>query len=147
MTRAAILRLLLLAICAVVALSPAQAGFSLPAPVLQYTGKEYYTTAAGAFIRYRFDVTNKNAYPAALFAAAPDLPPCGNNTNSSRTWVDFFDQNGRRLYGFCALGTNTALGTIWFAAPQDQPPPEGVYIEMHDRLTNTRLRSNAELVR
>lgn len=147
MTRTAIFRLLPMAICAMLALSPVRAGLTLPAPVLQYTGKEYYSTAAGAFIRYRFDVTNKSAFPAAMFAPAPGLPPCGANTNSSRTWVDFFDQNGRRLYGFCALGTNTALDSLWFAVPQDQPPPDGVYIEMIDRQTNSRLRSNTAPVR
>jgi hypothetical protein len=78
-----------------------------------------------------------------MFAAAPNLPPCGLNTNSSRTWVDFF--NGRtnaRLYGFCALGSPENLGRIWFATPEGEIPPSYIYIVIHDRQTNTRYRSN-----
>ncbi len=115
-----------------------------PAPVLHYLGHEHYSTGAGVFIRYRFEVANKAAFPAALFAPAPNLPPCGNNTNSSRTWLDFFGQDGRRLYGFCALGSPADLGTIWFALPPGQDPPNWVYVELNDRQTNQRYRSNLE---
>ncbi|HTU12809.1 MAG TPA: hypothetical protein VMG08_18105 [Allosphingosinicella sp.] len=113
-----------------------------PNPVLYLMGLEEYTTASGAFTRYRYDVHNKTSYPAAMFAPAPQLPPCGNNANSARSWVDFFDKDGRRLYGFCALGSPNDLGSIWFALPSGTVPPSYVYIEIHDRQTNTRLRSN-----
>lgn len=93
-------------------------------------------------IRYRFDVINSDAYPAELFAASPDLPPCGKNTKSSRTWVDLFDQSGKRLHGFCALGKPEALSTIWFAIPSDIVPPSWIYIQMHDRKTDTKYKSN-----
>ena len=115
----------------------------LPNPILYLTGTEPYTTPSGSFMRYRYDVLNKDAYPAAMFAAAPALPPCGSNTNASRTWVDFF--NGRtnaRIYGFCALNSPSGLGQIWFALPEGQIPPSYVYIEMTDRQTNTKYRSN-----
>ena len=115
----------------------------LPNPILYLTGTEPYTVNGTNFMRYRYDVFNKDAYPAAMFAAAPGLPPCGNNANSSRTWVDFF--NGRtnaRIYGFCALGQPSNLGSIWFALPEGQLPPSYVYIEMNDRQTNTKYRSN-----
>ena len=112
-------------------------------PVLYLTGIEYYTTASGNFVRYRYDVLNKDSYPAAMFAAAPDLPPCGRNTNSSRTWVDFFNaRTNQRLYGFCALGSPENLGRIWFATPEGDVPPSYIYIELIDRQTNTRYRSN-----
>jgi hypothetical protein len=75
----------------------------LPNPVLYLMGTETYHTGGKDFIRYRYDVLNKDSYPAALFAASPALPPCGANTKSSRTWVGFFDERGKRLYGFCAL--------------------------------------------
>lgn len=116
---------------------------ALPNPVLYLTSIEPYTTAGGNFMRYRYDVLNKSAYPAAMFAAAPALPPCGSNTNAARTWVDFF--NGRtnaRIYGFCALNSPDGLGRIWFALPEGQVPPSYIYIEMIDRQTNTRYRSN-----
>lgn len=114
----------------------------VPNPILYLLGQEYYTTGGGSFVRYRYDVFNKQAYPAAMFAPAPNLPPCGSNTNSARTWVDFFTSRGQRLYGFCALGSPSDLGSIWFALPEGQIPPSYVYIEMTDRQTNTKYRSN-----
>lgn len=115
-------------------------------PVLHFTGHEHYSTPQGNWVRYRFDVTNKADFPAQLFAPAPNLPPCGTNTNSSRTWVDFFNQNGQRLYGFCALNSPQHLGSIWFAWPDDQDPPARVYIELNDRQTSTKYRSNSERI-
>ena len=114
----------------------------LPNPVLYLTGTEFYHANGKDFIRYRYDVLNKDSYPADLFAAAPLLPPCGANTKSSRTWLDFFDQRGKRLYGFCALGKPADLGTIWFALEVGVVPPSYVYIEMTDRQTNTKYKSN-----
>ena len=75
----------------------------LPNPVLFLVTQEYYTAGGTDFVRYRYDVMNKDAYPAEMFAPAPGLPPCGANKNSSRSWVDIFDSRGKRLYGFCAL--------------------------------------------
>jgi hypothetical protein len=114
----------------------------LPNPVLYLTSTEFYTTGGKDWIRYKYDVLNKDAYPTELFAAAPALPPCGTNTNSSRTWVDFFDSRGKRLYGFCALGKPDDLGSIWFALPEDEVPPSWVYIEINDRQTSTKYKSN-----
>ena len=114
----------------------------LPNPVLYMTSTEPYSTGGKQFIRYKYDVLNKDSYPADLFAAAPALPPCGRNTKASRTWVDFFDQRGKRLYGFCALGKPADLGTIWFALEADVVPPSYVYIELTDRQTNTKYKSN-----
>ena len=48
----------------------------LPNPILFFTGQEVYETGGKQFIRYRYDVLNKDVYPNELFAAAPDLPPC-----------------------------------------------------------------------
>src|SRR6267142_4965564 len=109
----------------------------LPNPVLYLTSTEFFSAGGKDFIRYKYDVFNKDAYPADLFAAAPALPPCGRNTKSSRTWVDFFDSRGKRLYGFCALGKSDDLTGIWFALESDVVPPSYIYIEMNDRQTNT----------
>ena len=115
---------------------------AVPNPILYLISTEPYVANGQNFMRYRYDVFNKDAYPAAMFAPAPGLPPCGSNTNSSRTWVDFFDGGGRRLYGFCALGRPQDLGQIWFALPEGQLPPSYVYVELNDRATNTRYKSN-----
>lgn len=141
--RKMLLRTLLAAGLTVAASGGADASQPLPNPVLYLTGTEVYATQGGSFIRYRYDVLNKDAYPAAMFAAAPGLPPCGNNANSSRTWVDIFDgRSNNRLYGFCALGSPGQLANLWFALPEGQVPPSYIYIELNDRQTNTRLRSN-----
>src|SRR5438552_12572178 len=87
----------------------------IPNPVLYLAGTEAYQAGGKNFIRYKYDVFNKDQYPADMFAAAPALPPCGKNTKASRTWVDFFDQRGARLYGFCALAKPSDLNQIWFA--------------------------------
>ena len=113
-----------------------------PNPILYLTGTEYYTANGKNWIRYRYDVLNRDQYPAEMFAAAPGLPPCGSNTNSSRSWVDFFDQRGRRLYGFCALGSPANLNGIWFSLEEGVIPPSYIYIEINDRQTNTKYRSN-----
>lgn len=114
-----------------------------PNPMLYLLRTEPYTTPSGSFVRYRYDVFNRASYPAAMFAAAPALPPCGNNANASRTWVDIFEHpTNRRLYGFCALGSPNDLAQIWFALPEGQLPPSYIYIELNDRQTGTRYRSN-----
>lgn len=113
-----------------------------PNPILYLTGIEYYSANGKDWVRHRYDVLNKDSYPADMFAAAPSLPPCGSNTNSSRSWVDFFDSRGQRLYGFCALGSPQNLGSIWFATEQGNVAPSWVYIVIHDRQTNTKFKSN-----
>jgi hypothetical protein len=113
-----------------------------PKPVLYLMRTEPYSANGKNWIRYRYDVANKAEYPAEMFAAAPGLPPCGLNTNASRTWVDFFDGTGKRLYGFCALGKPADLGLLWFALEEGVIPPSYVYIELNDRQTNTKYKSN-----
>ena len=132
----------LLAVVAAAIMASAAFAQGIPNPVLTLTGTEHYAANGQNFVRYRFSVFNRDAYPAAMFAAAPDLPPCGSNTNASRSWVDFYDKNGKRLYGFCALGSPADLGRIWFATKEGTIPPSYVYIEITDRQTNTKYKSN-----
>lgn len=113
----------------------------LPQPVLFITGTEYFETGGKQYARYKFSVENRAEYPDELFAPAPTLPPCGSNTNSSRTWVDFFDSTGKRLNGFCAL-KKAGLGEIYFNMETGVVPPSYVYIELTDRKTNTKYKSN-----
>jgi len=114
----------------------------LPNPVLFFMGQEHVVINGKNMIRYTYDVFNKDAYPAELFAAAPGLPPCGANTKAARTWVDIYDQNGKRLNGFCALGKPADLDKIYFALEEEMIPPSYVYIELNDRQTNTKYKSN-----
>lgn len=115
---------------------------ALPNPVLFMTGSELFKTGGKVFVRYRYDVFNKDAYPADFFAASPNLPPCGKNTKAARTWVDVYDQSGKRLQGFCAFSKPADLSSIWFALEEGTIPPSWVYIELTDRQTNTKYKSN-----
>lgn len=114
----------------------------LPNPVLVFLGSEPVEISGKQVMRYYYDVDNKSAYPADMFAAAPDLPPCGANTNASRTWVDIYNQHGKRLNGFCALGKPADLNKIWFAFDSNEVPPSWIYIELNDRKTGTKYKSN-----
>lgn len=113
-----------------------------PNPVLVYIGQEPYQANGKNWVRYKYFVFNKAEYPNTMFAASPNLPPCGKNTKASRTWVDIYDQNGKRLYGFCALGSNNDLDKLWFALEEGVLPPSWIYIEMNDRQTSTKYKSN-----
>ena len=130
--------------CLVILASQAVASspLPLPNPILVFVGAEYFEAGGKQHTRYYYDVFNKEAYPNELFAAAPALPPCGANTNASRTWVDIFTFNGKRLTGFCALGNTQSLNRLWFALDTTEVPPSWIYIEMNDRQTNTKYKSN-----
>ena len=114
----------------------------IPNPVLYLTGQESYVTGGKSFVRYRYDVFNAGSHPDAMFAPAPALPPCGTNTRASRTWVDVFAHGGRRLYGFCAFGKSSDLSTIWFALEEGIIPPSWIYVELTDRQTGLKYKSN-----
>jgi hypothetical protein len=120
----------------------ASAPRALPNPVLYLTQVESFQNDGKNYVRYRFGVANSAEYPAEMFAAAPELPPCGKNAKSSRTWVDIYDQAGKRLYGFCALTKPDDLNSIWFALEETAVPPSYVYVELTDRATNTKYKSN-----
>jgi len=132
----------LLMVCLFFEFTVATRATVLPNPVLYLTSQEAFSTGGKNFIRYKYDVLNRDAYPDAMFAASPALPPCGNNTKASRTWVDLYEQNGHRLNGFCALGKAGDLQSIWFALEDTKIPPSYIYIELTDRQTNTKYKSN-----
>lgn len=114
----------------------------LPPPLVVLDEVETYELNGTIFERFQFDVENFSEYPQELFDAAPELPPCGSNTNASRTWVRIYDAaNDGYVYGFCALGTPANLNGIWFARPEGTAP-EAVYIQLEDRATGRTYRSN-----
>ena len=122
----------------------------LPSPKLIYNRSrtENYTANGVEYTRYRLEVINKDDYPASLFKPAPDLPPCGLNTNSARTWVNIYNNsNGDYIYGFCALTSPSDLNLIWFAVPKGKAPPKSVYITLNDRRCKVLLKSNATAIK
>ena len=116
--------------------------YDLPNPELVLKGTEIYTVRGNQFTRYRLNVTNYGVFPDELFVSAPELPPCGLNNNSARTWVHIYDNNNRRIYGFCALPSSQYLNVIWFAVAEGATPPDSVYITLVDRQCNITYTSN-----
>jgi hypothetical protein len=91
--------------------------------------------------QYTFEIVNRADFPDELFTASPDLPPCGKNTNASRTWINIYDGNRKRIYGFCAIKNNGELALISFNLQVNETPPDKVYIDMVDRRTGTIYKS------
>jgi hypothetical protein len=112
----------------------------LPVPQVSVHG---WTLEVG-LTRYRLGVDNWQEFSDDLFAPSPDLPPCGSNTNASRTWVDILDaRSGARLYGFCALGSSRDLAHLWWAVIEGDPVPYEVQILLTDRRTGVSQASTA----
>ncbi len=114
----------------------------LPQPELQILGSENYQANGQQWTRYQLAITNSELLPPELFKAAPNLPPCGLNANSSRTWVNIYDGAGAYLYGFCALNSPSQLKDLWFAVPKGQTPPRCVQVELNDRQCDRKYLSN-----
>lgn len=114
----------------------------LPNPVLVFIGQVSVEGGGKSFVRYRFEVDNFAAYPKELFAPSPNLPPCGTNSKAARTWVDIYEQSGKRLNRFCDLHSPADLNGIWFALELNELPPSWVYIELTDRQTGSKYKSN-----
>ena len=111
---------------------------NLPSPVLSLSDTERYDANGFHWIRYRLTVENKNEFPAELFAPSPNLPPCGANTNSSRTWITVYNGAHQPLQGFCGLNS---LDSFWFATQTNSEPPSSVYVELNDRKCNKKYIS------
>lgn len=117
---------------------------AFPSPVVAFTGTENYMVQGNPFTRYKLSVTNRAGYPDSLFRPSPDLPPCGQNPNASRTWVDIYNSDtNQRIYGFCALDSADDLDRLWFALPQGDTPPSSVYVVLRDRRCGGVYQSNA----
>ncbi len=114
----------------------------VPAPLLIFGGADDVFDSTGNYTRYKLYVKNWAQIPQELFDPAPNLPPCGQNHNASRTWVDILDGNDNRIYGFCALAGNEGLTELWFATRKGDPPPAQVKIRLHDRLCDKYYESN-----
>ena len=122
-------------LCAAVAtIAGATAAQAQPNPVLIDRARILFGRGRN-WVRHRYDVFNKDQYPAAMFAR---LPGCrrAEPTQFVAQRVDFFDCAGKRLYGFCALGSPANLGSIWFATEEARSRKLSLY-RINDRQTNT----------
>ncbi|MCM3870808.1 MAG: hypothetical protein ND895_08970 [Pyrinomonadaceae bacterium] len=120
-----------------------EAASSLPNPQLAFVGKDAYEVNGTKGTRFKLSVTNRASHPDFLWLPSANLPPCGENNNASRTWVEIFGSPGdKRLYGFCALRSSDDLDSLWFAVPSGEKGPPCVYIVMTDRRTGKKYTSN-----
>ncbi len=118
---------------------------TLPEPRLVLTEKKDVVNRGYEMTSYRLEVENKFDYSSELFEAAPDLPSCGRNQNASRAWIDIFSENGKRIYGYCAIKSPDELNKLIFLFPRKNKLDK-VYIIIYDRRTNQRAKSQSVAV-
>lgn len=119
------------------------ANASLPNPQLEFVGQERYDVNGAQGTRNKLSVTNRASLPDFLWQPSANLPPCGENEDASRTWVEIFGSPGnKRLAGFCRLRSSEDLGQLWYAIPAGEKGPPCVYIVMTDRRTGQKYESN-----
>jgi hypothetical protein len=111
----------------------------LPSPQLVLQGIELRSNGN----IYWLAITNWSSFPDELFEPAPHLPPCGQNTNASRTWLRIYDGDDKYVYGFCAFSSASDLGQFGFFVPTGNSPPSSVYITLDDRECSILYTSNS----
>jgi len=123
---------------------PAEAGAKVPRPVIVWKGLD--ATVKGSdgkpYVGVTLGVSNYAAFPEALFAQAPELPPCGANASAARSWLRIYDAaTGKEVYAFCAMSKPSEMRTFSFNVARAELPAE-VYVELEDRAAKQRHRSN-----
>jgi len=106
----------------------------MPAPELGLLN----VRARSGRIEFELTVTNLDEIPPELFAPATDLPPCGMNTSSSRTWVDVYAQRSWGLNSYCGLGLED-FESITVSHADHLGPVEYLYMIWTDRRCNDRI--------
>ena len=128
---------------AVSATVQAQCGPPLPVPRVAFVSK----AVEPGFIRYTFSVTDHALFNNVFFTPSPNLPACGLNHNSARTWLDIFNANGgARIYGYCALTSSAQMVKLTFAVPKASPQPKAFFITLTDRLCHQTKKSNVAAI-
>lgn len=114
----------------------------IPDPELEFVEKLEHIENGRRSTTFRLTVNNWEKFPEELFEPAPNLPPCGRNNNASRTWIEIYNQNEKRIYGFCAIkSAKELLNNLAFSIPEGKTPPEKVFIVIFDREKKTFYKS------
>jgi hypothetical protein len=122
----------------------AQRTKEIPNPVLEW--KSVNANAKGSdgkpYIEITVGITNYIQFTDVLFARAPELPPCGNNKNASRTWLLVYNaQSKQQIYSHCAIGKAADLRSLSFLVEREKLPAE-IYILLEDRAGKKTYQSN-----
>jgi thiol-disulfide isomerase/thioredoxin len=123
-------------------LPPREPGGAPSRPRLVVKGVKNVQLHGLQFTEYLLSIENHSDFPDALFKPAPDLPPCGMNPNSSQTWVDIYSSSGQRLKGYCMVKSASNLQELPLAVRTEIPPPDAVYVVLHDRRADVKYTSN-----
>ncbi|HEY2865507.1 MAG TPA: hypothetical protein VGJ02_00320 [Pyrinomonadaceae bacterium] len=118
------------------------AGQDMPKPKLSFVRAEDVTDNSRQYMRYTIEITNRSEFSDELFFESPDLPACGLNANSSRTWINIYFDGGRRYYGWCAIRSNAELSMLKFNVPADAVQPTKIYVDFVDRREGKVVKSN-----
>jgi hypothetical protein len=118
-----------------------------PLPLVVFNNSESYTENGRTFTRYNLSVENRSEYPSELFKPAPNLPPCGLEANSSRTWVNVYNAKTKQYIDRFCTPSPRLLDSIRIDVEQGQTSPDFVYISLEDRQTNKSYRSNEISIR
>ena len=113
----------------------------LPKPKFGFVRVSEHVNDGVAYRMYAVEVANRGKYDNDLFVPSPKLPPCGRNANASRTWLNIYNGNGTRIYGWCAINANGELASLKFNIPSANPQPRSLFTEFIDRHTRKISRS------
>ncbi len=115
---------------------PKWENFKLPYAKIKTMRKEKGPTQ----VKIQLAVENWQEFPEAAFVPAPSLPPCDKNKNASRTVVEIYDQDNRKLHAFCVVTSPKQLTELWFTV-DTQNFPRWVYLVFSDRGLNKKYKS------
>jgi len=115
-------------------------GQDLPKPDLRFVRADDVVSNGHRMRMYTIEIVNRSEFADELFAASPDLPPCAKNTNSSRTWINIYIDD-RRIYGHCAISSNSELSSLKFNVPADIKVTK-ISVDFVDRREGKVVRSN-----
>jgi len=113
----------------------------LPKPKLGFVRVSETVNNGVAVKMYEVEVENRDKFDNDLFVPSPALPPCGRNADASRTWLNIYDGDGTRIYGWCAIKFSNELASLKFNIQSAKPQPKTVFIEFIDRSTHQIRRS------
>ena len=95
------------------------AGQDLPKPDLRFVRATDTEVNGKPYRMYEIEIVNRADFSDELFVQSPNLPPCGRNTNSSRTWINIYIDNKNRIYGHCGISSNGELSSLKFNVSAD----------------------------
>ncbi|NIA16889.1 MAG: hypothetical protein GWO86_00935 [Planctomycetes bacterium] len=115
--------------------------YSLPKLKMFISKRSTIDISGTLWYSHKITVTNLDVVPDELFVPAPDLAACGSNTEASRTYVEFYDENDSLLNSYCAVYDKNTLNDLSFSIRQSDPLPKAVKMVLEDRRCATTHES------